>query len=150
MAGKVVKVLFVLFLIVGLILMVLDEIYRRMNKEELVYMDIALTFEGKEIRETVREERQVERFRDLFRSLAKAGSVVWFGVPDVTECPLRVWDNWEKDFYKLCEGRDGKWYVELPGSSGGRSTDNYYEVGEEEVKSTMEKVKTLLAGEGSL
>ncbi len=135
--------LFLGFFALGFAFMMADEAWRWKNREKFDYLDVeiwaekgylSVSFKGK-------ERDQVKR---LVEELAKSGKVVWFGAPQLSNCILEIWDAWEEEFYRVCRGENRKWYVQLPGSSGGRSTERYFEVEEKEVLEMMEKLRELL------
>ena len=123
--------------------MALDEAWKRKNREKFDYADINIWTDRKYIFETLKG-RKKERAKRLIEELARNGKVVWLVAPPLSDCPLKLWDAWEERFYSVCRGKDGKWYVQLPGSSKGRSTERYFEVEEERVKDVIGKVTALL------
>ena len=137
---KFFRVGFLVFLGAGLLLMISEEIYRKLHKKEGGYADVWLWTERGILSVTLSGKERSE-IKELLKSLKSFKNTVWFGVPDIEDCPLEVWDSEEVNFYKLCRGKDGKWYVALPGSSRGRSITNYYKVDEERALSVIEKVK---------
>ncbi len=144
MVRRAIRVSFLIFLGVGLVLMLADELYKRMNREDFMYLDLTILTEDGELHYTLRDKGRIERVREFMYSMADGGRVVWFGAPELGECVLEMWDNWEESFYRLCRGRDSRWYFQFPGSSGGRKTENYYEVEEVEVKRLIERLRAVL------
>ena len=125
--------------------MTLDEIYRRIYKKEEGYVDLKLWTERGIFSVTLKGEER-KRAKDLLKSLKSFKGVVWFGAPDIENCPVELWDSEEKEFYSLCRGRDGKWYLSLPGSYQGRSTTNYYRVDEEKALGVLKEVEKFFPG----
>ncbi len=138
-----VRVFFFAFLAVGLALMTADELYKRLNKDKFLRMDITISLNGYTTG-SVKDEEEINRIRELFRSFAAPSNAVWFGVPDTSSCPVSVWDNWEESFYWLCRGRRGEWYVGIPGSYRGGDTTNYYRLEEKQAVEIIERLKGLI------
>ena len=134
---------FFAFLAVGLALMAADELYKRLNKDKFLRMDITISLKGYTTK-SVKDEEKINRIRELFRSFATPSKVVWFGAPDTSSCPISVWDNWEKNFYWLCKGQKGEWYVGLPGSYRGGETTNYYRLKEEQAVEIIKRLEELM------
>ena len=137
--GKIVRSAFFLFFGFGLLLMIADEVWKRKNREKLDYLDVKIWTERDYISGSVRGKEK-EKVKELIENLAGNGRVVWFGAHQLSDCPLEIWDNWEERFYRVCKGKNGKWYVQLPGSYQGRSAERYFEVKGEE---TMKSIKRL-------
>lgn len=131
---------FILFIITGTFLWILDEIYRRINRTDFDYMDISLIMDGQHHSRTLRgkEKRKVI---ELFLSLAREGKTVWINTPRAMKCPLTAWDNWNRSMYYLCRDKEGSWYVGLPGSSRGMSTVRYFRIKEKSANLLIEKLK---------
>ena len=140
---KVVRSAFFLFLGLGLLLIVADEVWRWKNREKLDYLDVKIWTDENHISGSVRGKEK-EKAKELIEKLAGNGRVVWFGAPQLSNCILEIWDAWEERFYRVCRGENRKWYVQLPGSSGGRNTERYLEVGGEKVKDVISKITVLL------
>lgn len=131
---------FFLFIGVGLVLWIGDEIYRGINRDKLDYLDITLWEAGNYTKKTLVGEDK-KWVKKVLKDLAKEGKVVWFGAPDIADCPFSAWDNWEREFYEICKDRENKWYVVVPGSSKGTSTSNYYQVDKGSALRTIDILK---------
>lgn len=136
--------IFLSFLAIGLVLMVLDELWKMRNKKNLDYVDVRVRTDGNYISGSIRG-RDKEKVKELIEKLAENGKVVWFGAPQLSDCPLELWDAWEERFYRVCRGKDDKWYVQLPGSYQGRSAERYFETEEGKAGTVITKIKQLLS-----
>ena len=132
--------LFLGFLGLGLIFMALEEVAKRKNRDRIDYADLEV-WEGKKLLSRTLRGKEKEKAKRLIRELAGSGKAVWFGSPKLSECVVWLWDNWEETFYRVCRGKNGKWYVQLPGSWRGRSTERYFEVEERKALEVAEKLR---------
>ena len=140
---RLVRSTFFLLLGLGALLMTADKAWRWKNREKFDYLDVKIWTAGDHISRSVRGKEK-EEVKKLIEELAKDSKTVWLGAPQLSDCPLELWDAWEEEFYSVCRGKDGKWYVQLPGSSRGRSTERYFAVEGERVKDVIDKVTALL------
>ena len=135
--------LFLGFLALGVVFIMADEVWRWKNREKFDYVDVKIWIDGRYISETLKSKEK-ERIKKLVEDLAESGKAVWFGAPRLYNCILELWDAWKEEFYFVCRGKDGKWYVQLPGSSRGRSTERYFEIKEEEAKEIIRRIQNKL------
>ena len=136
-----IKKCFLFYLAVGGVIWIASEIDRYMRKDELSYLKITVWRERSLDMFFVEDTEKIREVKEMFNSFRSLKRAVHFGVPaDIKDCPVEVWDNYEGQFYKLCNGENGRWYIALPGSWKGRSTTNYYEVSKEEARKVIKKI----------
>ena len=139
---KVVRSAFFLFFGLGLLLIVADEVWKRKNVEKFDYLDVKIWTEGDYVSGSLRGKEK-ERAQEMIEELAESGKAVWFGAPRFLECPVEIWDAWKEEFYRVCKGKYGRWYVQLPGSYQGRGAERYFEVKEEEARKAIKKLEEM-------
>ena len=139
---KIVRSAFFLFLGFGLLLIVAEQVWKRKNREKFDYLDVKIWTGGDYISGSLRGKEK-EKARKLIENLAENGNVILFGVPRIFDGLLEIWDNWEERFYRVCKGKNGKWYVHLPGSYQGRSTERFFEAKEKEVREVVKKLEEM-------